>query len=80
MTTNDVAMEYARYAERVLPTAASPVQKIETKRAFFCGAMAMHYLVTRKLPTMSDDDAEAYLTALHDELERFAEDITEGKA
>lgn len=77
-----IADGWATYAERVLPTHAGPVQRAETKRAFFAGAGE---LLNRILLSLDGgtDATEADLSMMDDvdaELKAFVLDVTEGRA
>jgi len=72
-----IAMEYARYAEQVLPVNAGDEQKRETKRAFYAGARSLH------LALMQSETEEAALTLcekLEVEFATFRTAVLEGKA
>jgi hypothetical protein len=70
------------YADHVIPPTASPIQRQETRRAFYAGATALFNGVTAGLtegPEPREEDVRA-LEALSEELEAFARDIQAGKA
>lgn len=54
-------------------------QIVECRRAFYGGAMAMYAFTVAKVTELSDDDAEAQMEALRDELMKFRDDMLAGK-
>ena len=76
-----IAAEWASF-EQMLLRGASRIQKQEMRRAFYAGAATFMHLVMTGLdpgsePTSAD---EAQIDALASELERFKEDLIEGRA
>ena len=68
------------YAEHMLPTGASAVQKQETRRAFYAGAGMLLELLTNAVgpDDVSEDAGMEIMQAVHDEMRAFLRDVTEG--
>lgn len=60
------------YVEAVMPKGAPPVQITECRRAFFSGARALFELQTGVFAEQSDDDAEASMQKVSEELDAFS--------
>lgn len=77
-----LAQQWCSYLEQVLPGGASPVQAIETRRAFYAGARAMMSVVFCNLSGADETTAEdlAVMESLQAELEEFVRDVAEGRA
>jgi hypothetical protein len=69
------------YAERVIPLAASDVQRRECRRAFFAGANALFgHLMTMFDPGEEATDADlARMAAIDAELKQFLHDLLGGR-
>lgn len=78
---NTLQSQYESYSTFVMPKTASETQRIETKRAFYAGAMACFQLQQGiAAGNISDDAAVQMLEGMHDELRRFATEISAGRA
>jgi hypothetical protein len=74
--------EWMRYRNAVIPKDASPVQLLESRRAFYGGAWALYALMMNSLhpdvePTESDTKMMAKLDA---EMREFGERVKRGHA
>ncbi|MGE3857264.1 MAG: hypothetical protein AB7G21_09955 [Dehalococcoidia bacterium] len=77
-----IADEWAKFAERVLPASAGGVQRQETKRAYYAGAVALWHRLQRIVsdePDMTADD-EAIGEDLQVEIQDWLRDLREGRA
>lgn len=80
-----VADLWQSYAARVLPPDAPPVQRQETRRAFYAGAGAVLSgvllgLVESPGPAEADTEADTQaINELLEELDAFARDVAAGK-
>lgn len=77
-----MAAVWQGYAKHVMPPDAPPIQTQESRRAFYAGAQGLLGIVMKFLdpgedPT--DADLERFGKVV-DELQRFADDVLEGKA
>jgi hypothetical protein len=72
------------YAEKVLPADAPPVQKQETRRAFYAGAWEiLMRMADLGEPDISEDQGAEVLEATKREIERFVASVgtsAEGRA
>ncbi len=78
---NTIQEQWELFAALVVPKDAPPIQRQETRRAFYAGAEAMariQFAVGDK--AMSEDAGVQVLEGCHDELRRFAQQMKEGKA
>lgn len=76
-----VAEAWNSYERDVIPSGAPPVQRQETRRAFYAGAR----ILLANLSASLDPDAEptardlVRLESIHQELERFLRDMQAGR-
>ena len=64
------------YRRATLDPAAGPVQRRETRRAFYAGAMAIHALVEEMAaPDYSDEAARNILVSIKAELDAFTAEM-----
>jgi hypothetical protein len=77
-----VAQMWAIYRAMVLPAAAPPIQVSECRRAFYAGVQSalMDGLIGIGDDANSEEACMAHLTALHEECQQFARDVTARKA
>ncbi len=77
-----MAEEWDKYARSVLPAGASPVQKKETRRAFYAGAQSILFRVIESFaPETEPTDADLRIMEnLHQELQDFAALVKAGRA
>lgn len=80
--SSEFAKTWERYATKVMPKQAGPVQMKETRRAFYAGGAALMNTILRVLseghePTQEDYDA---LEDLNREFHAFTTDVEEGRA
>ena len=70
------------YAEHVLPKNAAPIQRRETKRAFFAGAVLLFENLTNAVSPddMSEDAGVDIMAAVDAELRAFLEEVKRGRA
>jgi hypothetical protein len=70
------------YEREVLPANAGRVQRVETRRAFYAGALALFSSVMRGLGpgTEATEDDLRMLDGIQSELAQFARDIAAGRA
>jgi len=84
--TRSLGAEFRAWSASVLdPIGASGLQRQETRRAWYAGASAMFGLMAGATPGGAglddhDDEDAAYVEGLHQELRRFARDLTEHRA
>jgi hypothetical protein len=71
-----IAEEWEGYREAVIPKNAGEVQIMETRRAFYAGALALSTLIAG----FSDKESDAEADRLLDELVAFNEMVKDGKA
>lgn len=72
-----IAEEWASYAREVMPADASPVQKEETRLAFYSGATALFHTIIKSLsadPEPTDSDL-TMMEDLHQELMDYAKSL-----
>lgn len=77
-----LAAAWTGFEQTVFSPEIGPVQRREMRRAFYCGAQELFATILRMLEP-GEDATEADLTKMDDlnnELERFAEDLKEGRA
>jgi hypothetical protein len=81
MPANRINAEWVSYSRQVLPRDAPAVQRIETRRAFYAGAAAMHAIL-RALgeDDVSEDDGVDVIEETLRELKAFSQAAREGKA
>lgn len=77
-----VTLAWLQYEHRVLAPGAPPVQRIETRRAFYAGA---HALLGALLTNVSDEEEmtitdEALIPSLQDDINRFLAAVMTGEA
>lgn len=63
------------YERDVVPAEAQSVQREECRRAFYAGAQASFGLVIEATAPESEDDCEANLQALQDEIDGMVKDL-----
>ena len=76
-----VAEEWEFYASEVLSPQASPIQRVETRRAFYAGAQAVLCKIIGRLSPSAEataDDLEM-MQNLFDELQEFMVSVVQGK-
>jgi hypothetical protein len=74
--------EWGTYRTRVMPKQVSPVQLLETRRAFYAGGASLLALMMRNLEG-GEDATEADLIMMdqvHEEFQQFNRDVLSGKA
>lgn len=72
--------EWQSFERDVVPAAAPAIQREEMRRAFYAGAQAMYALVmVEAVAPDNEDDCEANLEALQQELAAFPTDLREAK-
>lgn len=69
--------EWQSFERAVVPVAAPPVQREEMRRAFYAGASVMLTLVLAAVAPENEDDCEANLQALEDEVNSILTDMRE---
>jgi hypothetical protein len=81
MPQNLMAVEWAQFANRVLPKNAPEVQRREMKRAFYAGAHAIVFrLISSFAPEHEVTDTDlAVMEDLDLELRNFIKDVAEGR-
>ena len=67
--------QWKTYEREIVPVDAPPVQREECRRAFYAGCPAMFGLMLDATRPDDDDDCEANLQALDDELKAFLTDM-----
>ncbi len=67
------------FRERVIPADAPEVQIVESRRAFYAGAIIVFGEVNR-VNGMSEDAGCAHMSSLDDEIKQYARDLMDGKA
>ena len=67
--------QWKSYERDVMPREAGAVQREECRRAFYAGAYASFLLVMAATEPKSEDECEANLQALQDEMEAMAKDL-----
>lgn len=67
--------QWKSYEREIVPTKADAIQREECRRAFYAGAYASFWLVMAATEPESEDDCEANLQALQDEIEAMAKDL-----
>lgn len=70
-----------QYAEHVLPSNCSDVQRRETRQAFYAGAAHLWESFIANLDTASSDETPADLSlaeGVQDEIDRFKRDLLRG--
>lgn len=72
---------WRRYAERVLPTDASPVQVQETRRAFYGGAASLLAVMVRNVSAGDDITPadETLMESIDAEINQFFADVAGGR-
>lgn len=78
---NTLADQWAAFETKCVPSDAGMLQRIETRRAFYAGALSYAYVV--KLigaDSISEDAGVAMLEGLTDELKRFRAELQAGRA
>lgn len=63
------------YLQKVLPVNCSPIQRRETKRAFYAGAWYLLQEFKNMPDDLSEDAGVAWLQARQDEMRRFYERV-----
>ncbi|MEY4761796.1 MAG: hypothetical protein RLZZ200_1652 [Pseudomonadota bacterium] len=81
MSARHIAAGWSQYAEHVLPKEAGAVQKTETRRAFYAGAVAV---LARVMAQVSDEDevTDQDMQVMDDimaELEEFKAELEAGR-
>jgi hypothetical protein len=79
---NTLADQWEKYRAAVLHPKAPPNQIIETRRAFYAGALATLTLQIAVIghPDISEAAALALIQSWHDECASFARQVTAGQA
>jgi hypothetical protein len=74
-----VALKWAEFERTCMPGHAGTVQRLETRRGFYAGALSMLNLFVE---TLDDEhaDIETALNRLHAEMARYCTDLQEGRA
>ncbi len=77
-----LAEQWDSYARTVLPKNASTVQRWECRRAFYAGAQGIMFGVIAALAPESEPTEEdlKMMDNLQKELEKFAQDVKDGRA
>lgn len=76
---NTVQQQWAMFEKLVVPKDAPPVQRQETRRAFYAGVEAILRL-QYQMGDVSDDAGVAMIEGWHDECRRFAQQVAAGAA
>lgn len=71
-----IADVYGSFAEQVVPKDAPPVQRQETRRAFYAGAAALYEV----LSSIPDNLVESGAAAVEKELQDFAKAVSADRA
>lgn len=71
-----------QYNAAVLPADASTLQRVETKRAFYCGAQAVLSILFEMSSddALTDDQGAEHLESLHRECHDFSRKVARGAA
>jgi hypothetical protein len=79
---HSIAAGWTLFEQNVFSPEIGPVQRREMRRAFYCGAQELFSTIMAMLdPGEEATDADlSRMTDLNDELERFVEDMKEGRA
>lgn len=74
--------EWQSYAVRVLPLGCPDVQRIETRRGFYAGALAATSLLLKAMndSMATNDEREGRLMSILEELDHFGEELEAGRA
>jgi hypothetical protein len=77
MTQRFLAEKWRSYAEQVLPDEAPTVQRVECRRAFYAGAVALWSIVNKHLsPDEEPTDSDlVIMRAIVDELQTFGRGV-----
>ena len=77
-----MAEQWDKYARTVLPANCSPVQKQETRRAFYAGAQSILFSIIAAFAPESEPTAEdlQVMEDVDQELRDFGEAIRQGRA
>jgi hypothetical protein len=75
-----VKAQWESYAEFMLPDDCGPVQRQETRRAFYAGSYAMFMMISNCTEHMTDDEGVIYLEGLGQECRQFNRDVREHRA
>jgi len=67
--------EWKSYEREVVPKNATAIQREECRRAFYAGAWASFELVMAATYPTNEDDCDANLQALHDEMRAMVKDL-----
>lgn len=80
--TGKIDSEWRNYAERVIPSVASDVQRRECRLAFYGGAMSLFSILMNLLEEGEEPtDADlGLMDALNEEMLQFAKDVEQGRA
>lgn len=77
----NIATEWASFERLILdPIQASPLQRLETRRAFYAGAAAMFTLVNEATAGEHEEVCMAQLSLLCEELDEFTTQLKTGNA
>lgn len=81
MTKKLIENGWNPYAEHVLPSGASAVQKQETRRAFYAGAGLLFEAITNAVgpDDVSEDAGMVILESVDAEIRAFLRDVKAGK-
>lgn len=78
-----LAEAWARFDAHILdPINASQIQRVETRRAFYAGALSLHTGIMNGISQADGvtEQDEALMEGLEQELAQFARDLAEGRA
>jgi hypothetical protein len=68
MTISTIRELHRKWADRVIPKDAPPVQRQEMERAFYSGAFAIFKLQMEEVTALPDDAAEVAMSEINAEL------------
>lgn len=74
--TNTIKKQWNSYLEKVVPEDAGPNQVLETKRAFYGGALVVYKMMVADIPDMSDEDGVAMMQELGAEFDKALTEMT----
>jgi hypothetical protein len=77
-----LAEQWQSYEAGVIPRTASPVQRVESRRAFYAGAQALFEILTRGASDGDEvtDDDEQLMLRVNAEIQAFIADVKAGRA
>lgn len=79
MTRRRILEEWNAFRSKVLPADISEIQHIETRRAFYAGAIACFSIINRITEQTPDEEGMQLFDELALEFGKYAEDLRSGK-